>query len=215
MVYAPEDIDAEEILHRKLKHPNNNLTKYLAKLIKDAAENLFTRKKENKEESMPEEIDTSLCEFLDNEIKKASWRLTRKERLLNYAKEHPPKLFCNIDKTNLDKNLDEQSQNVCDDSQLDAVHNIFLSAWQTISDHKNPNGKAENNFPAIAKEWTFTLKEYDVLKEDKEITPSMVTDLMIKLKMVRQATGIDLDDNYQDLIGYAGWGHALANFKKN
>lgn len=149
MVYAPEDIDAEEILHRKLKYPNNNLTKYLAKSIKDAAENLFVPKKEN------------------------------------------------------------------DDSQLDAVHNIFLSAWQTISDHKNPNGKAENNFPAIAKEWTLTLKEYNVLKEDKEITPSMVTDLMIKLKMVRQATGIDLDDNYQDLIGYAGWGHALANFKKN
>jgi hypothetical protein len=69
-------------------------------------------------------------------------------------------------------------------------------------------GTPEENFQRIADHWTTHLKK--ILKEDAEITPRLVAEMMILLKIARTANS-PTQDSYVDAAGYSGIAAELAD----
>ena len=68
-------------------------------------------------------------------------------------------------------------------------------------------GHPEDNFALIASLWTtYTNARYEY---GNALTPQNVANMMILLKVARNATGRGKDDNYIDIAGYAACGGEL------
>lgn len=86
---------------------------------------------------------------------------------------------------------------------LDEAKNIVTGFRETAY------GKAENNFKLIAKLWTAYLNANDYVIDERILKAKDVANMMILLKVARNATGRGKDDNYIDIAGYAACGGEL------
>lgn len=68
-------------------------------------------------------------------------------------------------------------------------------------------GSPENSFQTIAKFWTAYL--------GRDISATDVANMMILLKVARNASGVYKNDNYIDICGYAAIGNELASMPKD
>ena len=86
---------------------------------------------------------------------------------------------------------------------LDEAKNIVTGFRETAY------GKAEDNFKLIAKLWEAYLNGSNCSVGDCCIDAEDVANMMILLKVARNATGRGKDDNYIDIAGYAACGGEL------
>ena len=75
---------------------------------------------------------------------------------------------------------------------------LNLAEQAVCGDRQQSYGSPENNFKLIAQLWDTYL--------DTEITPQDVAVMMILLKIARISTGVNKDDNWVDIAGYAACG---------
>lgn len=78
--------------------------------------------------------------------------------------------------------------------------NNILDKAKTIinGERQGTYGNAENSFAIIAQMWTAYL--------GKDITSADVANMMILMKVARNANGVYKDDNWIDICGYAALG---------
>ena len=88
---------------------------------------------------------------------------------------------------------------------LDEAKNIVTGFRETSY------GKVENNFSLIAELWTDYINKRFSLYGAQYISAVDVANMMILLKVARNATGRGKDDNYIDIAGYAACGGELTN----
>lgn len=84
----------------------------------------------------------------------------------------------------------------------DETH-ILEEAAETVYERPNQHGEPEDSFGKIAQMWSAFL--------GAEITPSDVANMMILLKVSRNAEGHYTEDNYTDIAGYSENGARLHN----
>ena len=70
-------------------------------------------------------------------------------------------------------------------------------------------GSPEDNFELIAALWTEYISTRFYTSKRSTLTSRDVADMMILLKVARNATGRGKDDNYIDIAGYAACGGEL------
>ena len=86
---------------------------------------------------------------------------------------------------------------------LDEAKNIVTGFRETSY------GSPEDNFELIAELWTAYVHKRWSLSRVQYICAEDVTNMMILLKVARNATGRGKDDNYIDIAGYAACGGEL------
>lgn len=82
--------------------------------------------------------------------------------------------------------------------------NGILDKAKTIinGERQGTYGNAEDNFANIAAFWSTYL--------NREISSTDVANMMILMKVARNASGVYKDDNYIDICGYAALGGEIA-----
>lgn len=82
--------------------------------------------------------------------------------------------------------------------------NDILDTAKTIinGERQGTYGNAEDNFANIAAFWSTYL--------NREISSTDVANMMILMKVARNASGVYKDDNYIDICGYAALGGEIA-----
>lgn len=82
---------------------------------------------------------------------------------------------------------------------------IFDEARNTINGPRAATyGPAIESFESIGRLWTTYLDRIDYNKDNTDLTPEDVANMMILMKVSRAASGEYHRDNYVDIIGYAG-----------
>lgn len=85
---------------------------------------------------------------------------------------------------------------------------ILETAGSIINgDREGAYGKPENSFSIIASLWSAYL--------DRPITSEDVANMMILLKVARNANGVYKEDNWIDICGYAALGGEINSSKNN
>jgi hypothetical protein len=88
---------------------------------------------------------------------------------------------------------------------------ICEEALRTINgERQDQYGAPEDTFKKIADLWTAYLFSNDPI--DLHITPAMVADMMILLKIAREKGGKGKKDNIVDLVGYAALGANMRGY---
>lgn len=78
---------------------------------------------------------------------------------------------------------------------------ILDDAAETVYERPDTHGEPEDSFEKIAEMWSAYL--------DTEMRPHDVANMMVLLKVARNAEGHYHDDNYVDIAGYAENGARL------
>lgn len=91
-------------------------------------------------------------------------------------------------------------------------YEVLQTAAQLITGQRQEDyGAPEENFQRIASFWTLHLK--NILKEDAKISPRLVAEMMLLLKVARTAKS-PTEDSYVDAAGYAAIAAELSDNEK-
>lgn len=96
-----------------------------------------------------------------------------------------------------------------DSSNYNSSNHILDEAKQVVYNRPDKHGDPENSFQTIAEHWNSYLRGGGIV--DPNITAEDVANMMILLKISRNATGNYKEDNYVDIAGYAENGARLSD----
>jgi hypothetical protein len=86
---------------------------------------------------------------------------------------------------------------------------VLEDAIETVYDRPSTHGEPEDSFAAIAGLWNEYLRAGGI--RDPNVQPEDVANMMVLLKVARNAEGHYHEDNYVDIAGYAENGARLHN----
>lgn len=92
-------------------------------------------------------------------------------------------------------------------TEVDDETRVLDEAKRTVYDRPDTHGEPEDTFQAIAELWNGYLRAGGIT--DPNIQPHDVADMMVLLKVARNAEGHYHADNYVDIAGYAENGARL------
>lgn len=84
---------------------------------------------------------------------------------------------------------------------------ILHDAMETVYSRPDTHGEPEDSFRTISEMWCGYLRGQGI--EDPNIRPHDVANMMVLLKVARNAEGHYHEDNYEDIAGYSECGARL------